>query len=378
MFRETYLRPTETFVRDHLLGLRRWRPEVVTVGLRPDRLEVPGVPVHLVERSSLDATLRWRLAKLTGGLDGAVLRGPVRAAIEAVHPAVVHAHFGPDAAFADLALRRSRLPLVATFHGYDATVRPEVLRTFKWSARQLVDEGSALLRRLAAIIAVSGPIRDALVARGAPAERITVIPCGVRTDAFPWSPPPERGPVLFVGRLVAKKGPTDLVRAMAGIPDAPPLVVIGTGPDEPELRRLAGELGVRLDLRGHRSTGEVRAAMQEAVLVAMPSQTASTGDMEGMPVVSVEAAASGRPVVGYRHSGLVDSVLDGRTGLLYPERDVVGLRGGLTQLLADPGRRLAFSRAGRAHVEQHFELASTLARVEDVYDAARERSPARA
>ena len=304
-----------------------------------------------------------------------VLAGAVRRTVAAVDPDVVHAHFGPDTAFADLALRRSRYPLIGTFHGFDASVRPEVLREYGWSARRLVDEGPALLQRLAAIVTVSGPLREQLLTRGAPADRVHVIPCGVRPDQFRWSPPPEGGPVLFVGRLVEKKGLADLIEAMAGVPSAPSLVILGTGPDEPWLRRLAAARRVRADFRGSATSTEVRDAMRAATLVAMPSRTASTGDMEGMPVVSVEAGASGRPVVGYAHSGLIESVVHGKTGLLAPERDIPGLRANLVSLLADPPRQLEFSRAARQHVVSHFSLRDTLTRLEAVYETVRRSGP---
>lgn len=374
VFRESFLRPTETFIRDHLLTLPTWRPEVVTTGLRAETLAVPEVPVHLAARTGLRGRVAWRAARLTGRPEGRVLAPAIRREVRAIDPDVVHAHFGPDTAFADLALRGTGYPLIGTFHGYDATLRPDVLAGLGWSANRLVDQGPRLLGRLAAIVTVSAALRDSLLARGAPPDRVRVIPCGVRTDQFTWTPPPATGPILFVGRLVTKKGCADLLRAVAGIPGAPRTVVIGTGPEEAALRRLAGDLRVDVEFRGTATTDQVRAAMRAAVLVAMPSQTTPEGDMEGMPVVSVEAGATGRPVVGYRHSGLVDSVLDGRTGLLAPERDVAGLRGRLAALLADPDRRLAYSRAGRDHVVAHFDLRDCLGRLEQVYDAVRERS----
>ena len=368
VFRETFLRPSETFVRDHLLNLPTWTAEAVTTGLRADRLDVPGVPVHLAQWTGPRGRLVWRSARLAGRPSGAVLAGALRRTVQRLDPDVVHAHFGPDTAFADLALRRTRYPLIGTFHGFDATVRPEVVAEWGWSARRLVEQGPALLNRLAAIITVSGPLRDRLVQRGAPPERVHVIPCGVRPDEFTWSPPPPDGPVLFVGRLVQKKGLADLLDAMAGMADPPRLVVIGEGPDGPDLRARATRLRLDVEFRGSATSTQVRDAMREASVVAMPSQTAANGDMEGMPVVSVEAGASGRPVVGYAHSGLVESVVDGRTGLLAPERDIAGLRDRLAAVLSDPEQALSFGRAARAHIVANFTLADTLTRLENVYE----------
>lgn len=378
VFRESFLPPTETFIRDHLLTLPTWRPEVVTTGLRPDRLEVPGVPIHLAQRQGLAGRAQWRAARLLNRPSGDVLTGAVRRTFRDLAPDVVHAHFGPDTAVAALALRGLDIPLIGTFHGYDIMTRPEILVEYSYAARKLVEGGGALLRSLDAIVTVSTTLRDALVARGAEPEQISIIPCGVRTQDFTWSPPPATGPVLFVGRLVEKKGCEHLIRAMAGMPGAPTTVVIGTGPLEAALRALAADLRVDVEFRGSRTTAEVRQAMREAVIVAMPSVTAWNGNTEGMPVVSVEAGASGRPVVGFAHSGLTDSVLDGRTGLLATEGDTAGLRDRLAALLGDPERRLDFSRAAREHVVAHFDLKDCLTRLETVYDVVRARRAERA
>ena len=108
--------------------------------------------------------------------------------------------------------------------------------------------------------------------------------------------------------------------------------------------------------------------MQAASLVAMPSRRAHTGDAEGLGVVALEAAAAGRPVVGYAHGGLPEAVLDGVTGRLVPEGDVAALARALTDLRADPEQMQRYGTAAREHVRATFERSVLLGRIADVYD----------
>jgi glycosyltransferase involved in cell wall biosynthesis len=264
--------------------------------------------------------------------------------------------------------RRLGLPLVVTFHGYDASTYPEVLRRSAGGAR-LMDEWPKLMEEAAAVITVSGFLRDELISRGADPERLHVIPCGVDTSAMPWTPPPPDGGVLFVGRLVEKKGCADLLDAVAAFSGSRPRVrIIGDGPLRPELEGRAARLRVDAEFLGTRGHAEVAAAMQDCSAVAMPSRRAEDGDAEGLPVVSLEASALGRPVVGYRHSGLVESVVSGHTGLLASEGDVAGLATLLEGLLRDRSELRRLAGNARRHVEERFELRSCLRRVEEVYE----------
>jgi glycosyltransferase involved in cell wall biosynthesis len=240
----------------------------------------------------------------------------------------------------------------------------------------MIDEWPLLLRDVTEMIAVSPLIRAELIARGADAAHVHVIPCGVDVATLPWSPPPADGGVLLIGRLVAKKGVGDLLEAVARLRRRPRLRIVGDGPLRAELEQQAASLGVEAAFLGARDGREVRDALREASIVAMPSKRAANGDCEGLPVVSLEASAMGRPVVGYRHSGIVEAVVSGETGLLAEEGDVAGLAALLERALDDGAERERMARAARAHVERRFTLAHTLRGVERVYARACAREPA--
>jgi len=366
VYRSYFLPPSETFVRDHILHMPRYRTVPVTSELLPDPLPVPGRevvlarPVQLLARGHASALRRV-------GRDRASQDVRLADALRRSRADLVHAHFGTDAARIRAAAGRRRLPLVATFHGYDVSMHDTELRKNPDGA-WLLDTWPQLMEQAAGIITVSRFLRELLLARGAPAGKLHVIPCGVDPTLFVPEPAPDRVSLLFVGRLVEKKGVEDLLQALAGMPDAPPLDIIGDGPLRAELERSAAARRVRCTFHGVATTEQIRRAMAECTAVVMPSRRASNGDTEGLPVTALEAGASGRPVVGYSHSGISEAVVDGVTGLLAAEGDVTGLRRRLQELVADPSRARAMGARAREHVLAGFTSESSLSRVADVYD----------
>jgi len=369
VYRRVWLNRSETFVRDHVLALRRWRPTAVTSSLLDDPLAVPGVDVVQGREGEATRRLLDRLPQRLAGSHQERLERQLRQALRRLRPDLVHAHFGTDAAVVAPVAAALGIPMVVTWHGYDATQYDEALAGSD-AGRLLLERREQILAGSAGTIAVSGFIAGELERKGADPQRTDVIPCGVDTESFTVGPPPPDGGLLFVGRLVEKKGVADLIEALAGLSSAPSLTVIGDGPLRAGLQERAAGVGVRVEFLGLRSSEEVRAAMARASVVVVPSRRASNGDCEGLPVVSMEAAASGRPVIAYAHSGLVESVLDQRTGLLVPEGDVAGLATAIEKLGADPDLLREYGAAARAHAVANFDIRSTTARIEAVYDKA--------
>jgi colanic acid/amylovoran biosynthesis glycosyltransferase len=368
VYRDRFLPRSETFVRDHLLGLRRYSGRALAGWRVEGGLDVPGIEVTEVRSSGMVPRVVDGIRR-RAGVEGHELRSIALAhRVRELRPAVLHAHFGVDGAIARRAAVHNAVPFVVTFHGYDASMRPDALVTEGGASRHMIETWEDLVRDMSAVITVSEALRVNLVARGIDSRKVSVIPCGVRTDQWRFSLPPTDGPLLFVGRLVEKKGCSDLLEALSGIPEAPLLRVLGDGPLRADLEAQARRLRVKVDFEGVADSRQVADAVRACRFVVMPSRTAHNGDTEGLPVVSLEASASGRPVVGYRHSGLVESVLDGVTGVLVPEGDVPSLQRAISGLLVDDQRLALYARHARQHVEAHFELVDCIDRVEDVYD----------
>ena len=101
------------------------------------------------------------------------------------------------------------------------------------------------------------------------------------------------------------------------------------------------------------------------------SVTPSYGDAEGTPVAILEAGAAGLPVVSTRHAGITDAVLDGQTGLLVEERDVVGMKNCMRRLVEDEGLCRTMGEAARAHIRTHYSLRRHIECLQELIDTAR-------
>ena len=278
-------------------------------------------------------------------------------------PDVLHTHTAKAGATGRLAARLAGgarpAALVHTFHGhvlrgYFDPVRERIFRR--------IERG--LAERTSAIVAVSEEVRDELVTLGvAPPERFAIIPYGFDLDA---SAPDERArdeqrrrlnlpettfAVGWAGRLTAIKRPLDLVTTLHALRDLgidAALVVVGDGPDRPEVEALAHELGLHGDCRfvGYQRGMRDWYAAFDALLL--------TSENEGTPVVAIEALAAGRPVVATRAGGTGTVVRDRETGFLAPIGATDQLAARLAELARDPGLAAMMGEQGGRDVRRRF------------------------
>jgi glycosyltransferase involved in cell wall biosynthesis len=226
-------------------------------------------------------------------------------------------------------------------------------------------------REAALFLCVSHFIRDRAIAAGLPEEKLRVHYIGVDIEQFRTPPTGASGEgVLFVGRLVEKKGCAYLVRAMASVQQTYPdclLTIIGDGPLRGSLENHARELGVSCRFLGAQSSAIVREHLQKTRIFCAPSLTAENGDSEGLGIVFAEAQAMGIPVVSSLHGGIPEVVLHNRTGLLVGERDHEGIAAAIASLLGDASLWEQFRHNARAHIERSFDLAKQTAELETIY-----------
>jgi glycosyltransferase involved in cell wall biosynthesis len=239
-------------------------------------------------------------------------------------PVLIHAQFGLGGALALPVAIETGLPLVVTFHGGDATKHKHYKsRPFLPTIFQRRRE--AMVEKAAAILCVSHFVRNALIARGFPPEKLETHYLGIDIPQNVVLPPTGvSNAVLFVGRLVEKKGVDTLIDAMAIAQKTDPaleLIVIGDGPLRRDLEKRAATAGIKARFDGWLGEKDVRIAMRRALLLAVPSKAAGGGDSEGLPTVIMEAMALGVPVIATNHAGIPEIVSNGVTGLLTPEND---------------------------------------------------------
>jgi glycosyltransferase involved in cell wall biosynthesis len=206
-------------------------------------------------------------------------------------------------------------------------------------------------------------------------NRVHVIPHGLPLDRFCAAPAGDRrGPVriVSVGRLVEKKGFPDLIKACALVRAAGhgfTCDIYGSGPLADQLERLRDRLGLAgvVVFRGERDQEGIAEALTGADVFALTPCIADDGDRDGIPNAIAEAMACALPVVTTAAGGVLDLVRDGETGLVAPPHDVAGIARSLTILLTDPLRRRQLGAAGRAAVEEGFDIEVSARRLAALY-----------
>lgn len=292
-------------------------------------------------------------------------------------PDLIHAHFGIEGVYALPLARWLDIPLIVTFHGFDATTRLDaLLRSGSPAAANYALFRRQLARRGDLFLCVSEYIRQKVLALGFPEERTRVHYTGIDTDRIhPRSAESVQPTLLHVARLVKVKGTEYLLRAFARVVGTVPSVrlqIIGDGPLRSSLEQLARSLGIAANLQflGARPHHEVMEALGAASMLVLPSVTTSTGAAEGLGMVLLEAAAMGVPVIGTRHGGIPEVVVDGRTGFLVEERSVDELAERILALLENPAERRAMGQQARALVQDRFSIGRQTRELEALYHGA--------
>jgi glycosyltransferase involved in cell wall biosynthesis len=301
------------------------------------------------------------------------LAASLRSALTAAPAEVVHAHFWMSGKACVDATRGLGIPVVQTFHAL-GTVKRRWQGPADTSPAPRIRVETMVARSAAGVIATCADEVAELEAMGVDPRRVSIVPSGVDTDSFsPQGPAAARTDVprlLVIGRLVARKGLGDVLAALTRLPRVE-LVVVG-GPDAGELAsdpaaaavvEQAVQLGVadRVRLVGRADRGEVSAWIRSAdVVVCAPWY-------EPFGIVPLEAMACGVPVVGTAVGGLVDTVVDGITGLLVPPRCPERLAAAVGALLDDPGLRARMGAAGRARVAAGYDWPEIARKTETEY-----------
>ncbi len=166
---------------------------------------------------------------------------------------------------------------------------------------------------------------------------------GIVQELGHFQPTDDSQRILFVGRLVKRKGADDLLRSFKEIASKFPsstLEIVGDGPELESLQQLAKELEIsdRARFFGRLSGVPLYERYSSCYVFVMPSRT-EKGDVEGFGTVFLEAGLFGKPSIGTDSGGIPEAVLDGETGLIVPEGDVSALSRALERVLS--GRDLA-------------------------------------
>ncbi|MFD2371713.1 glycosyltransferase [Brevibacillus sp. GCM10020057] len=346
VYRRKFLPRSETFIYEQLLGLRQVKPLVLTRQRPFNRKQFPFSPVYVRKRmAGLSAWLKKRKIKC------------------------LHARFGPAGLELLPFARKTGIPLITSFHGFDATKRVRTNPRYRKALRKLFRKGKAFT-------VVSDHMKRRLIRLGCPAKKITLIRSGIDLRKFPMLPPQpvEDGAfrLLSVGRLTEKKGMDTLVRAFASVRKKHPrakLVIVGEGDQKPKLRRLIKKyrLGKQVVLKGALPHQEVQREMARCHLFVIACKTARNGDQEGIPNVLMEAMATGRPVVTTHHAGIPELVKHKETGYLVPERAPAKLGRMLNRVLDSQEEWPQVVERAREKVERNHNIDRQREKLEELY-----------
>lgn len=358
----------------------------------PER-EPTGIPVHRfryaparMETLTHDQAVPDRLRDrpwASGLLPSYLAAGWAAAAdLGKTRPDVVHVHWPMPHALFGAAMRWGAGGQTAVVSSYYSVEVNWVLHRMPWLRPFL----AWTVRSADAVTAIStstaGAVREA-------AERpVAVIPYGAAVEQPPAVPPrpPFSEPqapvrILFVGRLVQRKGVEVLVRALARMRHEreAELIVVGSGDQEANILRTAGVEGVSDHVHLLGSVDEQRLAREYAScdVFVLPAVVDSRGDTEGLGVVLLEALRYERPVVASGVGGITDIVEHGVTGWLTAPGDAEVLSGTLLDLASKPEETRRIAAQGREMARTTFSWDRILAATRDVYETAVELRSAR-
>lgn len=361
VFRKRILPYSETFIADQGQFLKSFNP--VFTGFQHS-----ASGEYLLQNSTKlileDYTASLALAKIKHRLGFSASKTWLKA-LEDQQPELIHAHFANDAIDGMYLSQQLQIPFVATIHGHDITKSDESY-WFRKNRNKLFGKASKM-------IAVSNYIGDVLIAKGCPEQNILQHYIGIDVNKFAGLKIESEQPnLLFVGRLVEKKGCSYLLDALAKLKPVYPellLNIVGSGPLESKLRQQVIDLGLNVNFLGHKTPEQIRELMLKAWLFTAPSITADNGDAEGLGMVFLEAQALRTPVISFTSGGVVEAVEHGVTGLLSPEKDVDSLAENISYMIENSDQRVKFGDNGRKRIEQKFDIIKQCQKLEDIYQS---------
>lgn len=279
-----------------------------------------------------------------------VARTALRLLVSCARREVAVVHLG-DPVLAPLAIvaRAFRVPTIVTLHGLDVVHASLAYRIWR----------NAFLRGFDAYVCISDATRAAAVGVGLPPERLHLIGIGIGVGPLATIDDAAREDdvLLFVGRLVARKGLAwfvrDVLPAIAATRPALRLAIVGDGPQRAVVEASARAAGVEDRLVwSARDEAEKARWLARATLCIVPNVRVA-GDMEGFGIVALEAAAAGCPVLASDLEGLRDALASGRAGTLLPPQDAGAWIQALREQLGDRAGRIRRAKAAREFVVRH-------------------------
>ena len=283
-------------------------------------------------------------------------------------PDVIHAHWPfPHAYIALGAAKLFKIPLALNFHGAELLL----IRKKKWvkpflkfaigQAQAIFANSSFTASKIKAIRNVNvewSPYGTTLEGHDASCHPAAVIPHAIN----------GKFKILFVGRHIERKGITYLIEAAKYLPrDKFEIRIVGVGDLTEQLKKQAEESGANIIFTGKLSPEDLANEYKTANVFVLPAIVDSKGDTEGLGVVLIEAMELGLPIVASNVGGIPDVVVDGKSGILVPEKDPVALADAFKRLADDPALTESLLAGARKRIDECFTWDGIIERQVEVY-----------
>ncbi|MBS0394293.1 MAG: glycosyltransferase [Proteobacteria bacterium] len=311
-------------------------------------------------------------------------RAAVMEIVAAERPDVIHAHSSYLNPLASLpAARRFGLPLVyevRTLWGESAVVE-DGLDTQSWKYKMVWWLELKAMRQADAVVPIARAIQDELARRGIDAAKMTVVPNGVDSGRFvPRARDEERARtyglqgkfvVGFIGTMRRLEGLSTLVEAYAALGarrSQIALVLVGDGPDRPDLLRLAQRLGLGEILFTGNVPHEEVASWYSVMDVVVYPRIRATINERVTPLKPLETMALGKVCIASDVGGLLELVRDDETGVIFAAGDAPALARAITALADDPRRLERLGAAGLEYVRRERDWSAIIPRTRQLYE----------
>lgn len=294
--------------------------------------------------------------------------------------AIIHAHDALQAPVAWLLHVIFRRPYILVAHGLDVTYD------------NIIYQKCVLpfIRRADGVIAISKATQTELLKRGLPPARSHQVPLGTHDDYGTVTPDRaalekeinipliDKTLLITTGRLVKRKGVAWFVsHVLPALTERHKDILYLVAGEGAERRAIEAQIA-KHDLSKHvkllgRVSDETRSLLYQSSDIFVMPNIIVPGDMEGFGIVAHEAATAGLPVVASGIEGIVDSVVDGKNGILLPTRDSDAFTKEIERLIVDPSSRKRFGKQARTYTLAHFSWKHIATEYVALYDQLRRR-----
>lgn len=262
-------------------------------------------------------------------------------------------------------LKKTGLPLVVHFHGYDATVF-EVL--------EKNDNYKAVFQHASKIIAVSKKMEQMLLDIGCPREKLIYNVYGPQPEYMEVKPTFTKIQFLAIGRFTDKKAPYYTILAFKKAIETHPkakLIMAGEGHLLNMCINLAKYLNIenQIEFLGIITSDKYQELLSESLGFVQHSIRAKNGDMEGTPLSVLEASAAGLPVIATNHAGIPDVIIHGKTGLLCEEHEVDAMAKNMISILDNVEFAMELGQAGKINIRKNFNMERHIASLQDILNS---------